>query len=54
VSPPKIKFVWQTHPEEQLLFSGPRPILLTLQGISDGVSMGGTPGGRQFGLPRAD
>ena len=24
---------------------------LTLQGISDGVSMGGTPGGRHFGLP---
>ncbi len=82
----------QTHPEEQLLFAGPHPILnaytpiclggpcgprvkgepprnkilpckptpksnfcllaptqfLTLQGISDGVSMGGTPGGLTF------
>jgi hypothetical protein len=27
VSPPKINFIRQTHPEEQLLFAGPFPIL---------------------------
>ncbi len=92
-APQKINYTKQTHPEEQLLFAGPRPILiantsiwwsrpwgpgvgvsppksnlpskptvrrnfclldlallLTLQGISDGVTVRGTPGGWHFGL----
>ena len=33
VSPPKLNFTKQTHPKEQLLFAGPRPILIANNSI---------------------
>ncbi len=49
--PPKNKFFYG-KPTSKSNFCLLVPAqFLTLQGISDGVSMGGTPGGQQFGSP---
>jgi hypothetical protein len=49
--PPKNKNVYcKPTPKSNFCLLVPAQFL-TLQGISDGVGMGGTPGGRQFGSP---
>jgi hypothetical protein len=47
-APHKWNFTWQTHPRSNFCFLAPTQFF-TLQGFSDGVTIGGTPRGQHFG-----